>query len=91
MVPTVERGVVLAVLCSVEIVGGSLRLLRQYPILVVPLIPVFFMALGVEFGLLFAPAWYIALPVIFVVAYELMFSFVLSTSLLQQMTVVEQT
>ena len=47
-----KRGFFASVGLALEIVGGSLRLLRRYPVLVVPLIPVFLMVLGVEFGLL---------------------------------------
>ena len=61
-----------------DIATGSLRLLRLYPVLIVPLFPVFLMVLGVEFGLLFIWNLFQALVLIFVVACVLMFSFIIS-------------
>ena len=68
-----------------DIVKGSFRLIRSYPVLIVPLLPVFLMVLGVEFVLLFFVVDLIpALIMIFVVAFELMFSFVLTSTMIKQ-------
>lgn len=67
-----------------DIVVGSFRLLRMYPVLIVPLLPVFLMVLGVEFGILLINELYLQLALIFIVAYALMFSFVFSSNMLHQ-------
>lgn len=68
-----------------DIVKGSFRLIRSYPVLIVPLLPVFLMVLGVEFSILFFAVDLIpALIMIFVVAFELMLSFALTSTMIKQ-------
>jgi hypothetical protein len=67
-----------------KIVAGSFRLLRRYPIIVVPLLPVAAMVLGLSVALLFMPPLWLALPAIYAVAFALMFSFAISGNLLLQ-------
>ncbi len=79
-----RRGFFASLSLAFDIVQGSFWLLWLHPILVVPLLPVFLMVLGLEFGLLFVDNLFLALILIFVVAYSLMFSFVISSYMLQQ-------
>lgn len=68
-----------------DIVVGSLRLLRMYPVLIVPLLPVFLMVLGLEFALIFFVQDLIpAIILIYVVAFELMFSFSITGNMIYQ-------
>lgn len=68
-----------------DILKGGLRLLKRYPILIVPLLPVFFMVLGLEVALIFfIQDLFPALILVFVVAFELMFSFAITSNMIQQ-------
>jgi hypothetical protein len=67
-----------------RIAVGSLRLLKMYPVLVLPLLPVFFMVMLALFGLMFISNTILALSVVFVVAYALMFSFAITSHMLKQ-------
>jgi hypothetical protein len=63
---------------------GSLRLLRQYPVLIVPLLPVFPMVLGVEIGIWYLQNMLIVLALIYGVVYALLFSFTITSNMLLQ-------
>lgn len=79
-----RRGFFASISLAFDIVVGSFRLLKLHPVLIAPLFPVFLMVLGLLFGLLFIEDLYLALGLIFVVAYCLMFSFAISSKMLQQ-------
>lgn len=83
-----RRGFLASLRLAFGIVAGSFRLLWLHPILVVPLLPVFLMVIALEIGLLFLLAsegsLYWAYALIFAVAYCLMFSFAITSSMLQQ-------
>ena len=80
-----KRRVFFASIClAFDIMVGSFRLLKLHPGLITPLLPVFFMIIGLMFGLLFIENLYVVLGLIFVVAYCLMFSFAISSRMLQQ-------
>lgn len=67
-----------------NIIKGSLRLLGKYPKLIVPLLPVFLMVVLLEIGFLFISNTVILFIMIFVVAFELMFSFVITSDMIHQ-------
>ena len=83
-----RRGVFVSLCLAFDIVKGSFRLLWLHPILIVPLLPVFLMVLAFEIGLIFLFAtdgnlfW--AWALLFAVAYCLMFSFTITSNMLQQ-------
>jgi hypothetical protein len=67
-----------------DILSGSLRLLRAYPVLILPLMPVFIMVLGVEFFFVSVENPFLLLINVFMAAYGLMFSSAITSCLLSQ-------
>jgi hypothetical protein len=64
--------------------AGSLRLLWRYPVLIVPLLPVFPMVLGVEVGVWYLDNLLVVLALIYGVVYALLFSFTITGNVLLQ-------
>jgi hypothetical protein len=83
-----KRGFMASAKLALDIFTGSLRLLWRYPVLIVPLLPVFVMVLGFEVALLVILGMHLSLfwawVLLFMVAYYLMFSFVLTSTMLKQ-------
>ncbi|MGD8735636.1 MAG: hypothetical protein PVJ85_02675 [Anaerolineae bacterium] len=67
-----------------QILAGSLRLLWRYPVLIVPLLPVFPMVLGVEVGVWYLDNLLVVLALIYGVVYALLFSFTITGNVLLQ-------
>jgi hypothetical protein len=78
-----KRGFFVSLRLAFDILRGSIRLLWLYPILIVPLFPVFLMVLAYEVFLL-ASSSYWAWAALFAVAYCLMFSFTIASNMLHQ-------
>jgi hypothetical protein len=84
---TGSRGLFASLGIAGQILVGTLRLLRMYPKLILPLLPVFALVLLVEFGLLFIydlATLMLGLVAILFVAFCLMLSFAVSSNLLKQ-------
>lgn len=79
-----RRGFFASLGLASRIALGGLRLLKFYPKVVLPLIPVFFMVMLTWFGLFFIQSLILSLFVIFCVAYALMFSFAITGQMLKQ-------
>ena len=67
-----------------DIFIGCFHLLVKYPILIVPLIPVYLIVSGVCFWLDSGPDFFVGMFLIFVAAFSLMFSFVITSNMLMQ-------
>lgn len=78
------KGFVASISLAFKIVKGSLRLLKHYPIIVLPLIPLFAMVVGVSITLTFTSNFLLAILVVYSVAFALMFSFAISSQMLFQ-------
>ena len=78
------RGIVRSLGLAFGIVTGSLRLLGRYPVLVVPLLPVFLLVLILEIDLLLVNNLFVGLFLVFVVAHSLMYSFAITSHMLKQ-------
>ena len=78
------RGVVGALKLALRIALGGGRLLWRYPKLVLPLVPIFVLVLGTMLSLLFIQSFVLQLLVVFAVAYALMFSFAITSHMLNQ-------
>ena len=79
-----RRGFFASLGLAYRIALGGLRLLRLYPKVVLPLIPVFFMVILTILGLYFIQNLILALLVVFCLAYALMFSFAITGQMLKQ-------
>lgn len=79
-----QRGFFASLGLASRIASGSLRLLKAYPKVVLPLIPIFFMMIFTLLGLYFISSLILSLLVIFCVAYALMFSFAITGQMLKQ-------
>jgi hypothetical protein len=79
-----RRGFFASLGLASRIALGGLRLLKTYPKVVLPLIPIFFMMIFTLFGLYFIPSLILSLLVIFCLAYALMFSFAITGQMLKQ-------
>ena len=78
------RGFFASLGLALRIARGGLRLLWRFPILALPLVPIFLLVIATLFSLLFIQSLLLALPVIFAVAYALMFSFAITSHMLRQ-------
>jgi len=83
-----KRGFMASARLALDIFTGSLRLLWRYPILIVPLLPVFVMVVGFDVAFMVIVGMDISLfwawVLLFMVAYYLMFSFVLTSNMLHE-------
>ena len=79
-----RRGFFASLGLAFRIARGGLRLLKFYPKVVLPLIPVFFMVMLTWFGLYFIQSLILSLFVIFCLAYALMFSFAITGQMMKQ-------
>src|SRR5579863_8375488 len=78
-----RRGLIASLRLAFDILVGSFRLLWRYPILILPLVPLFLMVLALEVWLLLLPAL-VAWVMLFGLAYCLMFSFAITSHMLQR-------
>ena len=78
------RGFFASLRLALRIARGGLRLLWRFPKLALPLVPIFVLVMAALFSLLFIQSLFLALLVIFVVAYALMFSFAITSHMLRQ-------
>jgi hypothetical protein len=79
-----RRGFFASLGLAYRIALGGLRLLRLYPKVVLPLIPIFFMVILTILGFYFIQSLILWLLVVFCLAYALMFSFAITGQMLKQ-------
>jgi hypothetical protein len=78
------KGSIASISLALKIVKGSLRLLKHYPIIILPLMPIFAMVVGVLITLTFTSKFLLAVLAVWSVAFALMFSFAISSQMLFQ-------